>query len=428
MGNAPEVKVGIIGFGEMGKRHALEYHHATQGKMDFVAVMEPEEARYTEGCAWYGKQPRRYTNVPDMLAKEKLDGLIIASPNCFHHDNLTACVSSKLPLLLEKPLESTFDKICGIARLAQGYQAPIMVDHVMRYAPIIQKAKHIITTGGIGRVCSFNFVQYHGGAALFTTFRRTMAGGGGQLIEKATHDLDVAFYLCGAAPRKVTGICRLQKFGGDKSATLTCTRCDDFTCQNRVNVGKSSNGAVKDIDLSHDLCAFSKVVDVYDNEICMLECTNNVFGVYSHCFFVNNHFSRRYEIIGTDGVLYMELSMREKLYNCDGRITIARYTPTLPLPGLEEYKFNYEGRIHYNGGPFTGRHFYDMIQGKAEPFTTVEDAFAAEMVGIGAMKSSNEHRQIDLEQDIVPKDLLPAFRKAYAQCGASPQPNLKACQ
>lgn len=405
------MNVGIIGFGEMGKRHALEYHHATQGKMNFPAVMEPEEGRYEEGCKWYGKRPRRYTSVQEMLAKEKLNGLIIASPNGLHLENLKDCMSANLPLLLEKPLESSLDKICEVVRAAQAYKAPIMVDHVMRYAPIIQKAKQIIDAGQIGKVCSFNFVQYHGGQALFTTFRRTMAGGGGQLIEKATHDLDVAFYLCGAAPRRVTGISRLQKFGGDKPETLTCSTCDDFKCSNRVNIGESSSHAVNDISLSHDLCAFSTAVDVYDNEMCMLECTHGVFGVYSHCFFVSNHFSRRYEIIGAEGILYIELSMREKVSHCDGRITLARHT--LGLPGLEEYKFGYEGRIHYNGGPFAGLHFYDMLRGKANPFTTVEDAFAAEMVGIGAMKSSEQHRQIDIEQDVVPEDLRGVFNKAY---------------
>lgn len=413
MNTNPELKVGIIGFGEMGKRHSLEYHHATHGKMNFTAVMEPEDARYEEGCAWYGRKPARYKTVKDMLSKEKLDGLIIASPNCFHYENLKDCIRSNLPLMLEKPLESTFEKICEIVRLAGTHKAPIMVDHVMRYAPIIHKAKQLITSGAIGKVCSFNFVQYHPGAALFTTFRRTMAGGGGQLIEKGTHDLDVAFYLCGAAPRRVTGICRLQKFGGDKSENLTCATCDDFKCPNRLTVGKSSNGAVNDVNLSHDLCSYSKAVDVYDNEMCLIDCTNNVFGTYAHCFFVSHHFSRRYEIIGTEGIMYIELTMRDKPANCDGKITVARHNPVQPLPGIEEYKFDYEGRIHYNGGPFAGLHLYNMMQGKAEAFTTVEDAFAAEMVGIAAMKSSEEHRQIDLEKDIVPEDLLKAFNKAY---------------
>jgi hypothetical protein len=103
--------------------------------------------------------------------------------------------------------------------------------------------------------------------------------------------------------------------------------------------------------------------------------------------------------------------MREKLHGCDGRITLARHQPG--LPEREEYKFNYEGRIHYNGGPFAGLHFYNMIQGKVGPFTTVADAFAAEMVGIAAMRSSDEHRQLELETEIVPKDLREVFRKAY---------------
>jgi predicted dehydrogenase len=283
----------------------------------------------------------------------------------------------------------------------------------MRYSPIIQKAKQLIKIGSIGKLCSFNFVQYNSGGGLFSTFRRTMAGGGGQLIEKATHDLDVAFYLCNVAPRKVTGICRLQKFGGNKSEKLTCSACDDFNCANRLTVHKNSNAIVNDINLSHDLCVFSKAVDVYDNETCLIECTNNVFGSYSHCYFVNNHFSRRYEIIGTEGILYIELSMRERTFNYDGKISIARYNPVQPLPAIEEYKFNYEGRIHYNGGPFAGLHFYNMIQGKSEAFTTVEDAFAAEMVGIAAMKSSEEHRLVDLKEDIIPKDLLNTFTKAY---------------
>ena len=107
----PELKVGIIGFGEMGKRHALEYHHATHGKMKFTAVVEPEDARYEEGCAWYGRRPARYKSAGEMLSKESLDAIIIASPNGLHHGHLKDCIPSNLPILLEKPLESTYEKI-----------------------------------------------------------------------------------------------------------------------------------------------------------------------------------------------------------------------------------------------------------------------------------------------------------------------------
>ncbi|MCP3967270.1 MAG: Gfo/Idh/MocA family oxidoreductase [Lentisphaerae bacterium] len=207
--NNDTVNVTIIGFGEMGKRRALEYQTATFGKMIFSAVVEPNDRRYKEGCEWVGYTPNRYTNISEMLAKENLDALIIASQNCFHLDNIKECLNTNLPIMLEKPLESSFDKICDLVRVTQSYSQPIMVDHVMRYAPIINKAKALIDAGKIGKVCSFNFTQYHGGHSMFTTYRRTIEDSGGQLIEKATHDLDIAFFLCGAAPKQVKGVCRL---------------------------------------------------------------------------------------------------------------------------------------------------------------------------------------------------------------------------
>lgn len=407
------VSVGIIGFGEMGKRHLLEYTTATRGRMEFPAVVEPEEARYEEGCEWSGRRPRRYASVDEMLGKEALDGLIIASPNATHLENLKSSVKSGLPIMLEKPLETSREKICDIARTAFAYEKPVMVDHVMRFSPIIRKAKKIIDSGAIGRVCSFNFTQYHPGGALFSTFRRTLAGGGGHLIEKATHDLDVAFYLCGARPLNVYGISRLQKYGGDRPDDLTCSDCDDLSCVDRLERHGPQGAGVIDVNMSHDLCMYASGVDAYDNEICLLECVDGVFGVYSHCYFVKNHISRRYEIIGTDGIIYMELSTRTRAPGVDGTLTVARSEKKPDEPAVEEHRFNYEGRIHYNGGPFAGRHFLDVITGKAEPLTTVQDAFVAEMAALAAMKSSDEGRRVDIEKDIIPRDLAPVAREAY---------------
>lgn len=410
--SVPEVKAGIVGFGEMGKRHALEYHEATRGKMNFPAVVEPQDSNYEAGCAWFGQRPARYKTVEKMLADEKLDAIIISSPNCCHLENLRSCMKSKLPILLEKPLESSYEKITALAREAKAYEKPVMVNHVMRYSPIIKKAEEIISSGEIGKVCSFNFVQYHPGGPMFSTFRRTLEGGGGHLIEKATHDFDVAFYLCGAAPRRAAGISRRQKYGGDKPADLRCSVCDDIRCPQRKKLGANTAEEAKDINLSSDLCCFSEVIDVFDNETCIIDCTDNIFGSYSHCYFVRHHFSRRYEIIGTEGLLYIELTMREKMHPWDGRITLARSSPP-DSPGIEEYKFNHEGRIHYNGGPFAGLHFYDVILGRAQPLTTVEEAFAAEMTGFAAMKSSKEGVWIDIEKTVVPEDLKENFLRAY---------------
>jgi predicted dehydrogenase len=43
---------------------------------------------------------------------------------------------------------------------------------------------------------------------LFHTFRRTKKTGGGQIIEKATHDLDAMLYLLGSLPEEVAMIAK----------------------------------------------------------------------------------------------------------------------------------------------------------------------------------------------------------------------------
>ena len=74
-------KVGIIGFGEMGKRSAKEFEEATDGLIEIAAVFDPNKAQYEEGCRWLGRRPRYYDSIAGMIGAEKLDGVYIASPN-----------------------------------------------------------------------------------------------------------------------------------------------------------------------------------------------------------------------------------------------------------------------------------------------------------------------------------------------------------
>ena len=47
-------KIGIIGFGEMGKRHGLEFREATKGNIEICGVVEPDDMMYQRGCEWNG--------------------------------------------------------------------------------------------------------------------------------------------------------------------------------------------------------------------------------------------------------------------------------------------------------------------------------------------------------------------------------------
>jgi predicted dehydrogenase len=398
-----QIKLGIIGFGEMGKRHGREFMETSQGTAKVQAVVETSDNKYKEGCEWCNCSPTRYTDPAAMLAAESLDGIIISTPNSTHYDMLQACAGRRTPILLEKPMEVSLERVCDIVRFARSYRGPIMVHHVMRYSPIVKKAGQLIAAGRLGRICAAHFAHYEGGG-MWHSFRRTKAGGGGMLIEKATHDLDVMLNLIGAKPVRLAALSRQQAYGGDKPDDLHCRDCDErLECpesffRSRVNPGKL------DVDISVDLCVYAKSVDVADNETCLIEFERGIIGSFTHCYFVHRDFTREYQIIGLNALMRISFTAWDRGYK--GRLTLA---PRFQRDGDQEtHEFEYYGKIHYNGGPYVVYHFLDIISGRAKPETTVEQAWAAEMIGFTAPLAAEQGRFIEVADEL-PKDLKPIW-------------------
>jgi predicted dehydrogenase len=396
-----EKRIGIVGFGEMGKRHAQEFREATCGKITVAGVVEPDDLKYREGCEWNQFNVPRYNNIAELLAKEDPDGLLIVSPNFRHYENLQELTNYHKPILLEKPLDASLENIVKIVRWAQEHKGIILVDHVMRYAPIIQEAKQMISSGAIGKVCSFEFSQRMDAGAMYHTFRRSIAKGGGHMIEKATHDLDVALFLTGAKPEKVIMTSRQQLYGGNRPNDLCCSDCaDSLSCDSAHHFHHTGTNDAKDVDVSNDLCVFAKEVDVPDNESCLIQCQDGIFGSYSHNYFTHQPGRARcYEIIGTKGAIFIEMSVLPEHHG------VIHYFPRQHRGKTDIRKFHYFDKIHYNGGPYVARHFYNLMTGTETcPNTTVEQAFIAEILGLAAMRSAGEERYVKLAE-IIPDDL-----------------------
>ncbi len=402
-------RIGIVGFGEMGKRHGLEFRHATQGLIEIAGVIEPNDTMYREGCEWNKLEITRFASTGEMLEKGKLDGAIISSPNHTHLENLRAFKEQKIPIMIEKPLDTNMKSVADVVRFAGAYAGKILVDHVMRYAPIIRRARQLIDEGKLGKLASFQFTHREE-CGPFHTFRRTKKTGGGQIIEKATHDLDVMLYLFGSLPEKVAMIAKQQHCGGKKSNTLKCSNCEKrLTCPSSHFSNRTEGPGLKDIDRNNDLCVYAEEVDISDNETCLIQLADGTFGTYSQTYFCRmpGH-SRIYEVIGTEGAMCVTLSAEDPTYR-----GLLHYYPRGQDGEKEVFDYDYFNRIHYNGGPYIARHFYNLMCGiKTEPFTNVNQAFVAEALGFAAMKAAEDERFISVET-VVPDDLKRVYRSTY---------------
>ena len=397
--------VGIVGFGVMGKHLGRELRVATGGLATVAAVVEPNDDKFAKGCEFIGCEPLRFDSIPKML-EHGLDGIIVSSPNCCHLENLQELESSDLPILLEKPLDSSFEKICEVVRFAERYPGSIVVDHVMRYAPIVTKAKELLVSGAIGRICSVSFVQncFYGNS-MYHNFRRSMAGGGGMFIEKATHDFDIMMYLLESRPTKVSAVAKRQAYGGDKPDDLHCPQCDErLRCKESVNNIQYRFGTndVMEVKGSDDLCVYAKTVDVPDNEMCMVEFENGTFGSYAQCFFSPaSYTAREYEIVGLEGIMRISFSLMGSHHN-KGRLLICQRFGT--PEDATTYDFDYGNTMHYNADKAVATHFFSLMADNAAPFTTVGQAFLAEVLGYAATLAGQKGESVCPEK-ILPDDL-----------------------
>ena len=404
------LNIGIVGCYSRPGAVANVMRLRCAGKAKIAACVEPIDENYEKAQKQYDfKGMNRYLTVEDMVANEHLDGIIIGSPNAFHLQNLRSIGNLNIPILLEKPLDANWKNICDVMRFCRNYNAPVLVGHCMRFAPILVKAKEMIVSGMLGKIGSANFVQYcHYGNCMYHTWRREMTNGG-MMLEKATHDIDVMQWLLGSKVKSVTASGRLVAYGGDEPSELHCQDCEKiFSCpESPVNIhlrwseGEDDFFEMQNVDLG--VCSLAKCVDVPDDEINLIKFENGIHGTYSQVFYSPRSFRHRvYTICGTLGAMEIDLG------EYDGKILFTkRYSSNYDKEILE---FDYLKRNHYNGDGYMCRHFYEVITQNTEPLATVEQAFMAEALGYASILSQRENRQVAVSE-IIPDDLKDIIEK-----------------
>jgi predicted dehydrogenase len=100
-----KVRIGFVGTGAMGQCAHLR-NFATLPQCEVVAIAELRPELRQQVAARYGI-PRTYADHREMLAAEKLDGIVSAQPFTRHGVLLPELMRSGIPLLTEKPLASS---------------------------------------------------------------------------------------------------------------------------------------------------------------------------------------------------------------------------------------------------------------------------------------------------------------------------------
>ena len=94
-----QVRIAVAGAGLIGKRHIEEIDASESAVL--ASIVDPGPAG-PELAEKYGVP--LYPSLAELFAKDKPDGIILATPNQMHVDGGLECVAAGVPVIVEKPI------------------------------------------------------------------------------------------------------------------------------------------------------------------------------------------------------------------------------------------------------------------------------------------------------------------------------------
>ena len=206
-----QVRLGIIGMGNIGKYHADYLLNQKVSRAELVAVADafaPLEAY---------PSLRTFKDGGDLIRSGAVDAVIIATPHYQHTTLGIAALEAGLHVIVEKPI--SVHKADAERLIAAHARRPDLVFSAMfqlRTEPRYVKIKRLITSGELGEIIRVNWIitDWFRTEAYYASggWRATWKGeGGGVLLNQCPHNLDLIQWLAGM-PARVRGFCQLGRY------------------------------------------------------------------------------------------------------------------------------------------------------------------------------------------------------------------------
>src|SRR5882762_3658571 len=209
-----EVRLGIIGMGNIGKHHAGYLLEGKVPRCELTAVcsaspqkLEPYKAK---GLKIFGA-------AEELIQSQEVDAVIVATPHYQHTSIGIAALEAGLHLMVEKPISAhKADAERLIAEAKKHPESKFSAMFQLRVEPRYQKIQELIRNGDLGEIVRLSWLitDWFRTEAYYASggWRATWRGeGGGVLLNQCLHNLDVIGWLLGL-PARVRGYCQMGRY------------------------------------------------------------------------------------------------------------------------------------------------------------------------------------------------------------------------
>lgn len=200
--------IGIIGAGMIADVHA---ETAKRIGTNVVAVFDPRSKRAENFATKHACVHE--VSVEALLAREDIDGVVVAVPNDQHAELAIASMEAEKHILLEKPMAMSLQECNDILAARDATGKVLQMGFVCRYSPAAIKAKNMIDQGDLGEIqhVQATLLRQRGIPGLGGWFTTKARSGGGCLIDIGVHLIDVVMHITSkTSPSRMRGKCTQQ--------------------------------------------------------------------------------------------------------------------------------------------------------------------------------------------------------------------------
>ena len=201
------LRVGIVGFGFMGRMHYKCWKGLEGVEVAAICDVNPnivEDTKKAVGNIGDTKDAvdfdslELYTDLDRMLRDSELDAVSITLPTYLHPDCSIRALAAGVNVLCEKPMALTLAECDRMIAAAKENARTLQIGHCVRFWPEYARAKEIVTGGQYGKVIAATF-QRLGSTPTWSTdnWFGDEKRSGGMALDLHIHDTDFVQHLFG---------------------------------------------------------------------------------------------------------------------------------------------------------------------------------------------------------------------------------------
>ncbi len=199
-----KIRIGSVGLGRLGLQHAENIATRVMNA-ELTALCDLNETLLNETADRLGVKHRCKT-FEQMIGIEELDAVVIVSPSGLHTSQISKALAAGKHVFSEKPLGVTVEECREAEKAVEKYPEKVfMLGFMRRFDESYMYAHQKVMAGEIGRPVLFR--SYSQDPEKFIEGAIAFAGhSGGQFLDMAVHDIDLARWFLQSEPESVTAM------------------------------------------------------------------------------------------------------------------------------------------------------------------------------------------------------------------------------